>query len=325
MRRIGFVISGKENEGRRALIPKDIMKVRHKEYLCFEEGYALHMGVPDSAYTSFGCSIRPTHEVYQCEVICNPKAPELNERTLFGHGQLLFGWIHAVQGRSITDFLLERQMTAIAWEEMYEDGRHCFWRNNEIAGQAAVIHALRYLGRLPQGLNVAVIGRGNCARGALKVLSQLGVTVKTYDRKTEGLLRRELSDFDIVVNAVTWDVFRTDHILYAEDLKRMRPGSMIIDISCDAHMGIETSVPTTISDPIYIRDGILHYAVDHTPAIFYKTATESISEVVSKYIDMIVEGNLNHCLRDATIIADGRILDERIIRFQKRPPIVIPK
>jgi N5-(carboxyethyl)ornithine synthase len=318
MKTVGFAISGKENEGRRAILPRDLQRVKNTHHLQFEQGYATHLGIADREYEAFGCAIKSKREIYRCDVVCNPKTPQADERQLFQSSQVLFGWLHAVQGRTITDFLQERGMTGIAWEDMFEDGRHCFWRNNEIAGEAAVLHALRYLGKLPAGLEVAILGRGNCARGAYKAFTQLGARITNYDRATEGLLRKEIGRFDVIVNAVLWDVFRTDHILYNEDLKRMRWGAMLIDISCDEHMGIESSEPTTIADPVYVRDGIIHYVVDHTPALFHRTTTEAISEVVAGYVDELVEDRLGACLQRATVIAGGVIRDERIIKFQKR-------
>lgn len=318
MNTVGFVISGKENERRRALLPKDLAGVANASALCFERGYAAHLGIADSDYQRFGCRVAPREEVYGCDIICNPKTPEEGEKALYRDAQALFGWIHAVQGRSIVDFLLKKKMSAIAWEDMFESGRHCFWRNNEIAGEAAVLHALSFSGISASGCEAAVIGLGNCGRGALKTLSRLGARVTCFDRKTVGHLRGELPRYDLVVNAVLWDVFRRDHLVYCQDLKRMRPGSMIIDISCDERMGIESSRSTTIADPVYEVDGILHYAVDHTPALLYRTATDAISGVVAGYIDQLVEGRPGPCLTRATAVASGVILDERIKKFQRR-------
>jgi N5-(carboxyethyl)ornithine synthase len=237
---------------------------------------------------------------------------------MFGRGQTLFGWVHAVQGRATVDFLLERQMTAIAWEDMYDSGRHTFWRNNEIAGEAAVLHAINYLGALPQGLHAALVGVGNCARGALRILSQLGMTVDVFDRSRSPYLRDWVSEYDIIVNAVMWDIFRDDHLISRDDLKRMRPGSMIIDISCDEGMGIESSRATPIYDPVYVDTGVIHYVVDHTPALYWRTATQAISRAVAPYIDELVEGRMGECLKRATAIQGGNIIDDRIVRFQKR-------
>ena len=84
----------------------------------------------------------------------------------------------------------------------------------------------------------------------------------------------------MIVNGVLWDVFRDDHLVYDEDLEKMKPGSMIVDISCDPHMGIESSRATTITEPVYWHKGILHYAVDHTPTLFFRSVSQSISREV---------------------------------------------
>jgi len=146
----------------------------------------------------------------------------------------------------------------------------------------------------------------------------MGADVTIYDRKTVLFLRNELGKYDAIVNTVLWDAFRKDRLIYRRDLKEMKKGAMIIDISSNKELEIETSHPTTIDNPVYSVDGILHYVVDHTPTIFWKTATESISREIIKYIDDLVEENYNKTLENAIIIKDGKILDEKIIKFQKR-------
>lgn len=320
MKSIGFVISTKENETRRALLPKDILKIKNRARLYFERGYGQILGVSDCEYEAVGAHICCREAAYDHPIVCNPKAPEPGDRNYYKEGQTFFGWIHAVQGRSIVDFFLSKRMCGIAWEEMFEDDRYVFWRNREISGEAAVIHALPILDRLPDELNVAMIGRGNCARGAFKILSRLGAQVRFYDRVTVKHLRQDIGQYDVVINAVMWDVFRTDHLIYREDLKNMRPGSMIIDISCDEAMGVETSHPTKIEDPVYTVDGVIHYAVDHTPAIFAKSATEALSTALYPFIDRLVEECPDPVLERAVCIRNGVILDPRVIRFQNREP-----
>lgn len=318
MKTIGFVISRKENELRRALVPTDLSKIKHLHNLYFEKGYGEILGYSDEDYRKMGVNIIEREIVYEQDIICNPKAPEPEEQKLFHKGQTPFGWIHAVQGREITDFLIDKKMSAIAWEEMFEKGRHVFWRNNELAGEAGVIHAFLYYGRLPYECSVAVIGKGNTARGAIRVLEKMGAKITIYDRKTVLFLRDELEKYDVIVNAVLWDVFRKDRLIYKEDLKKMKKGAMIIDISCDEEMEIETSHATTFKDPVYSVDGIIHYVVDHTASLFWKTATESISKEIKKYVDDLIEGNDNEVLKNATIIKNGKILDEKITKFQNR-------
>jgi len=316
MRAVGFPIPGKESELRRALVPADLQQVREPAALVFESGYGRPLGCDDAAYESQGARVADRAEVDACPVICDPK-PVVGE-SYFGPGKTLFGWIHAVQGRQMTDLLVRHRMTAVAWEDMFEDGRHSFWRNNELAGEAAVAHAFLQWGRVPYGCEVAVIGTGNVAMGAIRAAERGGCTVKVYDALTSHRLRGEIGRYDVIVNAVLWDVTRTDHLVCEADLDRLRPGSLIVDVSCDEAGAIETSRPTTVADPIYVHRGIVHYAVDHTPSLYYRTATESISGVVARFVSDLAEGCPNLVLEKATVIRDGRILDERITRFQHR-------
>ena len=228
------------------------------------------------------------------------------------------GWIHATQNRDITDKIISSGLTGYAWEHMFDNGRHTFWFNNELAGESAVIHAFQCYGRLPFGLKVAVIGNGNTARGAVRVLNMLGAHVMQYNRKTEQLLRDEIGDYDVVVNCILWDVNRKDHVVAKEDLKKMKKGAMIIDVSCDRHGGIETCVPTTIESPTYVVENVLHYAVDHTPSLFYKTFSYENSRVIMPFIEEFITEKIGKVLRDSVIIECGKIIDQEIIKYQGR-------
>ncbi|WP_293729376.1 hypothetical protein, partial [uncultured Phascolarctobacterium sp.] len=252
------------------------------------------------------------------DIICDPKIGDADYLEMLNSGQIIFGWVHATQNRDITDKLISRELTAYAWEKMFKKGRHVFWFNNELAGEAAIMHAFQCYGKLPFGLKVAVIGKGNTARGAIKVLNMLGASVIQYDRNMESLLREEVGDFDVIVNCILWDVKRKDHVLYRKDLSRMKKDSMIIDVSCDRNGGIETSIPTTIESPTYFVDGILHYVVDHTPSIFHKTFSYNNSKIILPYLEELALDSIGTVLKSAMIVEDGIIRDEEIIRYQKR-------
>lgn len=318
MRTIGFPISQKENENRRALIPQDVSRVRYPQQLYIQSGYGEVLGYSDDDYKAMGCHITDFAGVLACDIICDAKIGDEPFLKDLRPGQVVFGWVHAVQNRDITDAIVNAGATAYCWEDMFEQGRHSFWRNNEIAGEAAIIHAFQCWGKMAYDCNVAIIGRGNVARGALKILDKLGAKVSTYDRRTEKKFQQELGNYDVLVNGILWDTARTDHIIYREDLKRLRPGSLIVDISCDTNGGVETSHSTTIENPTYVVDGVLHYVVDHTPALFYKTVSESLSTEVVKYLDQLVEDAPGEVLLACRSIHEGRILDQRIIDFQHR-------
>lgn len=312
MKTIGFPISMKENEYRRALLPQDLRSIKNVNYLFFEKGYGSVCGYEDSEFEKMGAHIVERTEVLKKDIICDPKIGDAEYLDSL-HGQTIFGWVHAVQNRDIADKLIKHELTAYAWEDMFLEGRHIYWRNNEIAGEAAIMHAFQCFGAMPYQLKVALLGRGNVGNGALKILTLLGADVTIYTRHTENLLRKELPLYDVVVNAIMWNPKRKDHIIYREDLKNMKHGAMIIDISCDRNGGIESSVPTTISNPTYVEEGILHYVVDHTPSLFFKTASSDISSANATYIDCLVNEIDNIVLNNALCVENGKIRDERII------------
>lgn len=315
---MGFPINNKENENRRAIVPEHIKFMKHPQYLYIEQGYGAVLDVSDSEYAALGCHICSHEEVLQKDIICDPKVGDADYMEKLHKGQVIFGWVHATQNRDITDKIMNAGLTAYAWEKMEHKGRHVFWRNNELAGEAAVMHAFQCFGRMPYETNVAVLGRGNTARGAVKVLNMLGANVTQYDRRTEELFREEMDQYDVVVNCVLWDVMREDHIIYRSDLKRLKKNAMIIDVSCDRNGGIETSIPTTIENPTYRVDGILHYVVDHTPALFYKTFTWNNSGLLYPYLEELITDEVGDVLKHAMIMEEGKILDPEILLFQGR-------
>lgn len=320
MKSVGLMISTKENEKRRALLPKHIASIRHKHMLYFETGYGESFGNPDAEYVKAGAHIVSREEALSKDIICDPKIGDATYLEELKSGQTVFGWIHAVQNRSITDRIISKGITAIAWEDMFEGDRHVFWRSNELAGEAAIMHAFTLYGKLVYECKVALIGRGNVARGAYRILSCMGASINVYEKKTEALLRSELQNYDVVVNGLLWDVYRKDHIIYRRDLEKLRKPAMIVDISCDRGGAIETSRPTTIDDPVYSVDGVLHYVVDHTPALIGYSVTDCLGAELIKYLDVIIEGRAadNAVLDRATCIKNGIIIDQRINDFQKR-------
>lgn len=317
MKTVGFPISQKENEKRRSLIPSDIENIKNKEAIYIEQGYGDVLGYSDDDYLKAGVNVASQEEILNKDIICDGKIGDAKYLSKLNN-QTIFGWVHAVQNKGITDILINNKLTVYAWEDMYEDGRHVFWRNNEIAGEAAIMHAYTLHGIFPYDTKVAILGKGNIARGALKILTFMGADITIYDRKTEKLFQKELDKYDVIVNCIMWDTSRKDHIVYKKDLKRMKKGSLIIDVSCDKNGGVETCIPTTMDNPIYEIDGIVHYAVDHTPSIFYKTISKSLSEEVSEYIDFLIEDTSNHILTNALIVQKGNVIDQRINQFQAR-------
>ena len=313
---IGFLKSLKPDEHRIALLPQDLTHITHPEMIYLETGYGQDLGICDTSYSNLGVQIVPRQIVLEQSIICEPKIGESDILSQLQAHQTIFGWIHAKQSLNITNALLATGVRVIAWEELSDNQQHTFWRNNELAGEAAILHAFLLTGQMPYDTKVALIGRGSVAFGATRVLQGLGADVTVIRRNQENLLRQTLGNFDVVVNASLWDMNREDHLITTEDLALMQPGSLIIDISADAGGGIESSHITTMSSPTYEINRVTHYVVDHTPSILYKTASKSISQAISPFLNDLISNRENSVLTQATIIDKGKILDLDILDFQ---------
>lgn len=308
MKTIGFPISHKENEKRRAIVPEDIKKLTYPQNVYIESGFGDVLSLTDEDYKDVGCNVVSREEALNQDIVCDPKIGDADYLNDLKKGQTIFGWVHATQNRDITDKIINNQLTAYGWENMFEKGRHVFWQNNELAGEAAILHAFQCYGQLPFGLSTAIIGNGNTAHGAVRVLNMLGAKVMQYNRHTEKLLRDEIGQYNVIVNCVLWDTKRKDHIIYREDLSRMKKDAMIVDVSCDRNGGIETSIPTTIENPTYKVDGVLHYVVDHTPSLFHKTFTRNNSSVIIPYVEQLMLDNPGSVLENALLLKDGIVV-----------------
>lgn len=318
MKSIGFVISHKNGELRRGILPNDIIKnVQNAGQIYIETGYGKSVGITDKEYEDAGCHIVSRQEALECDIIADVKLGDADYLDKLQGGKILFGWAHAVQNIPFTDIALEKNHTVVAWEEIYESGRYIFYRNREVAGEAAVLHGFRYSGKMPYDSKVAILGNGQTAKGALRILHGLGADVDVYGRKLEKLFIKNMYNYDVLINCVMWDTSRKDRIIYKEDLKKMKPGTLIIDVSCDPYLEIETSHPTTISDPVYEVDGVIHYAVDNTPAMYPITVSKVLSEGISRYLDQMITGEYSEPLKNATVIDDGHIVYEPINEFRK--------
>ena len=314
---IGFLISHKTGEKRRALLPRNLLNVRNAGSVYIEKGYGEELRISDSEYENYGAHVVEREEIYKCDCIVDIKLGDADYLNDLDDGKLLIGWAHALQKVDFTTSAIEKKHTIIAWEDIYVDGRYIFYRNRELAGEAGVMQAFLYMGKMPYECRVAILGNGQTAKGAMRILHGLGAQVDVYDRKLEKLFKQKMYEYDVIVNCILWDTTRTDHIIYKEDLKKFRPGSMIIDISCDSGMEIESARATSIENPVYEVDGVIHYEVDNTPALFPYTVSEILSKGFSVYIDGILEDNLAPEIEQATVIKNGTIKDPKILEYRK--------
>ena len=314
---MGLLISHKNNEKRRAILPEAVKRLRNPDMLFFESGYGDSVGRSDQEYLDAGANVVSREKALQCDIITDVKLGDADYLDQLDNGKILFGWAHAAQGIAFTDMCLKKGFTVIAWEEIFEEGRYLFYRNREVAGEAAILQAFPYYGKMPYECRVAIIGNGQTAKGAMRILHGLGAEVDVYGRRLETLFREKMVDYDVIVNCVMWDISRKDHLISRDDLKRLKPHAMIVDVSCDAGLGIETSRPTTIDKPVYMEEGVLHYAVDNTPAMFPLTVTKVLSEGNVRIFDPVIEGRLTPALENAVVIEEGHIRDQKVWDFRE--------
>ncbi|KGN41177.1 N(5)-(carboxyethyl)ornithine synthase [Knoellia aerolata] len=237
---------------------------------------------------------------------------------------------------------------------------HVFHMNNELAGYCSVLHSLEQIGSTGsygRKLRAVVIGFGATARGAVTALSALGIAdVRVLtNRKVAAVaspihsveivhldhhaddpsltmvvtnegrvpLADYLADNDIVVNCVLQDTEAPWTFLTESDLPLFRPGSLIVDVSCDEGMGFSWAKPTTFEEPTFVvGDNITYYAVDHTPSYLWNSATWEISSALLPHLRTVLSGPAawkdEPTIARAIEIQDGEIKNPNILSFQDR-------
>ncbi|NYG57372.1 alanine dehydrogenase [Nocardioides daedukensis] len=248
------------------------------------------------------------------------------------------------------------------WARDGSVGLHVFHKNNELAGYSSVLHALTLggiTGSYGRKLNAVVIGFGATARGAVTALSASGihdvrvltirdvaavaspihsVRIHRFEHNPDAPALSQvftdagkvplapfLAESDIVVNCTLQDPNAPLTYLRTEDLTAFRPGSLIVDVSCDEAMGFSWARPTTFDDPMFeVGDHIGYYAVDHSPSYLWGSATWENSEALLSFVETVLSGPeawaLDETIDAAIEIQDGRIRNQAINLFQGRDP-----
>lgn len=360
--------SRKENERRLPIHPEHFGRIdaELRGRTVFEGGYGTQFGVSDATLAEQGARLLPREEVVAAaDVVLLPK-PTLDDVLSLRDGQVLWGWPHAVQDRSLTQVAIDKRLTLIAWESMNHWTRsgdfvvHVFHLNNEMAGYCSVLHALGLVGRTGdygRPLTAAVIGFGNTARGAITALHGLGVRDVTAltmrgvtavaspipgvaldhmdrsERDPQAIVvtttagpqsaAEFLAGHDIVVNCVLQDPDNPLLFVSNDELPLFPPGTLFVDVSCDAGMGFECARPTGFEQPIVtVGDRLAYYGVDHSPSHLWNSATWTISEALIPHLPTVMAGptawDSDMTISRAIPIRDGVVQDRKILSFQKR-------
>jgi N5-(carboxyethyl)ornithine synthase len=264
-------------------------------------------------------------------IIAKPVLSDLEE---LREGGMLWGYPHCTQGRAMTQMAIDRKLTLIAFEEMFVwspegiIGRHTFYKNNELAGYCAILHALDLKGidgHYGDQRKVLIFSFGAVSRGAIYALKARGYRDITiciqrpdhqvreevldchYIRIRDGVddedrlqavehdgtvrsFKDLVSEADIIVNGSFQDPDNPYMFVTEEEVSCLKRNSLIIDVSCDEGMGFPFAKPTSFDEPMIKVGDVDYYAVDHTPSYLWESASRSISAALIVYLRTVMDG-----------------------------------
>lgn len=360
--------SRKENERRVPIHPEHLNRLPEhiRRQLIFEKGYGDPFNVSDEEISALTGGIATRNEILSdigSAIIAKPLLSDLED---LKDGGTIWGYPHCAQQMDITQTAIDKKLTLIAFEDMYvwspngQMGRHTFYKNNEMAGYSAVIHALQLKGidgHYGNQRKVIVFSFGAVSRGAIYALKAHGfrditiciqrpdhevreevlgvhytrirkgkdneprLIVVEHDRSERPLLDL-INESEIIINGTYQDTDNPIDYVKEEEKHMLKPGTLIIDVSCDEGMGFYFARPTSFEKPLIAIDNIDYYAVDHTPSYFWESASRSISAALLVYLPSVIEGreswNTNSTIRNAINVDNGVIVKDNILRFQNR-------
>jgi alanine dehydrogenase len=338
---IGLPREIKDGERRVALTP-DGARLLEKIQVIFEPGAGLGAGFPDAEYLEAGAR---TGDPWECELVVKVKELQPPEYARPRRGQSVFGFQHFGPHPGLLDAALASGATFIAYETVGETGGRLpiLAPMSAIAGRLAVQAGAWCLqtqnggsGVLLPGLDgvpagrVAILGAGNVGSNALAVACGLGAAVTVFaksDRRFPplkegfsraeffvGIKREKIIEADLVIGGVLTPGQMSPKLLTREMLRRMRPGSALVDVGIDQGGIAETSRPTSHSSPTYVEEGVVHYCVPNMPSACARTASLALERAVLPFILEIVEGRASSELRTGIQVRAGKLTHEQLAR-----------
>ena len=337
---IGIPKEIKNHEYRVALTPegaRDLVQAGHRVNV--ETGAGAAVGLGDDAYRAAGAVIvsNPA-EAYAADLVVKVKEPQPAEVTLLRKGQLLFCYLHLAAAPKLARGLMANGVTAIAYETVSKPNGSLplLQPMSDIAGRLAPQMGALGLhkshggnGKLITGMpgvapaHVVIIGAGVVGMGAARVAVGLGARVTLIDRQSDKLAHAEallgarietrfsspeaiadsLAHADIVIGAAQIPGRHAPRLISLESLKRMPPGSVLVDVAIDQGGIAETSRPTTHSNPFFVTEGIVHYCVTNMPGAVARTATDALTHATLPYVQALAAQGLAALETDAGLKA----------------------
>lgn len=318
---IGIPKEIKDHEFRVAATPSGVTElVRGGHVVSIQADAGTAVGFPDAAYRAAGARVvDDIAEVYAAELVFKVKEPQANEVELLRPGQWLFCYLHLAAAPELARALLDRQVTALAFETVLDKAGHTplLAPMSQIAGRLAIQAGMQALemkhggrGVLLSGVpgvppaKVVILGGGMVGANAARIAVGLGAEVTVLDRGADrlrafdeqygGRLKTRyshedsivdcLEGADLMVGAAYIHGRRAPRLLSREMLRAMPRGATLVDVAIDQGGMAETSRPTTHSDPFYVEEGIVHYCVANMPGAVARTATLALAEATLPYL-----------------------------------------
>jgi len=354
---VGIPKERRDLEERVGLTPYGVDLLTRAGHICYIETEAgLGAGFTDYHYERVGGHIVYSgEEVYgRSDLVLKAVRPIDEELDWFREGQIIAGFLHlAAARRNKIEALLEKKITAIAYETIEEeDGTLPVLRTmSEVAGRMAPQLAATFLqssydgrGVLLSGVpgipaaSVAVLGAGVLGTNAARTFLGMGARVHVLDRNQEKL--REIDEqfngcattmvsypfniarvarfAEVLVGAILVPGARAPVIVTRDMVRSMKKGSVILDFSIDQGGCVETSRPTTLRDPVYTREGVVHFCVPNVPGAVPRTATHAFNNAIWPYIRRVAKSGLDQAVNEMPSLVpgiatrDGKIVNESL-------------
>jgi len=340
---IGVPKEIKNNENRVGMTPMGVAElVHHGHTVVVQHTAGENSGFRDEEYVQAGARILPTiEEVYaSAEMIVKVKEPIEAEYPLVRKDQVVFTYFHFAADEELTHAMLKSGAVCIAYEtvERQDHSLPLLIPMSEVAGKMAVQEGATYLKKIHGGKGVLlggvpgvkagkvlVLGGGRVGRNAAMVAAGMGADVVIADvnidciRHLAGIMppnvrtitasrpqiEAELADVDLVIGAALVPGDKTPHLITRDMLKLMQPGTVLVDVAIDQGGCFETSHPTTHSDPIYILDGIVHYAVANIPGAVSRTSTFALTNSTQPYTLALADKGWRKACKDDPALLKG--------------------
>jgi alanine dehydrogenase len=346
---IGVPKEIKEQEFRVALSPSAAYQlIRRGHRVLVERNAGVGAGFPDGDYEAAGATLLAEHAAVfeQADLVVKVKEPQPSECPLLRRGQILFTYLHLAASRELTDALLNSGVTGLAYETI-EVGKRLplLEPMSEIAGRMSILVGGYFLakhfggsgmllGGVPGVLpgRVVVLGGGvsgiNAARMAIGVGADVTILEVDLERmrflyitlhtthtlySNEAHLLDLLPSVDLLIGAVLVPGAKAPRLIRRDMLRRMRPGSVLVDIAIDQGGCAETSRPTTHHDPVYVEEGVTHYCVANMPAAYSRTATQALTNVTYRYVELLADHGLSEaCRLNPALISGVNVMDGKL-------------